>query len=338
LASESALRHAFAQGLQELLRHDELGAYILVHANASFDLEIGSALQTQLEQRFATLAQRCRSALLAGKPLTGAPDDLVVFLKLMAIGFANLRPKEERALGPWELQFNHVRAMRPARMSESRARGVAIPFDPSGFTFNQPFLRKEVFWKGRLLGRDVELLYNKFPFIDLHALLVPDRGANEPQFLSRPFHLFISELVDRLGKTLPGVGFGYNSYGAFASVNHLHFQMFVRNHPLPITLDRWRHNGGRDDYPVACELFRSPASAWERLHDLHCREISYNLLYLPGVLFCVPRRGQGTYRHAPWSGGFAWHEVAGAFTAFNREDYLSLNEGSLSQELGRLRL
>ncbi len=336
--SEAALRDAFAQGLQELLRRDELGTFILAYANANFDPAIGSALQSRLDERFAALAQRCRALLREGKPLQGASDDVMVFLKLMAIGFANLRPREVRTLGPWELQFNHVRALRPARMSESRVRGVAIPFDPSGFNFNKPFLRKEVFWHGRMLGRDVELLYNKFPFVDLHALLVPNRDANEPQFLSRPYHLFVWELVERLAEFLPGVGFGYNSYGAFASVNHLHFQMFVRNHPLPISLDHWRHNGGASDYPVVCECLRSPVEAWERLHDLHSRELSYNLIYLPGALYCVPRRTQGTYPPAEWSGGFAWHEVAGGFTAFSREDYLNLDEDTLSAELASLRL
>jgi hypothetical protein len=294
-------------------------------------------LEGRLRDQFLILSERFRATLRDGRDPSEAPDDVLVFLKLMAIGFDGVQPTECRRAGPWEVQFNHLRAFRPARMSARPVIGIYAPFDRQGFHFNRPFLRKEVFWSGQLHGVEVDLFYNKFPFVDLHGLLVPDRAANQPQFLSRTYHLYVWSLASRLGTRLPGVGFGYNSYGAYASVNHLHFQMFVRDRPLPLTAAGWRHNGGDRDYPTACEPFRCPRQAWERLRQLHAEEISYNLVYLPGVLYCLPRRRQGDYTHAPWTAGFAWYELAGAVTAFNRQDF-AIDGETISRELAKLAL
>ena len=336
--SQQRFRDAFVAGLRELLEQPGLGVYILAHANASFDADLFDQLKAPLEARFQQLAEGCREALVNGREIPGAPDDQSVFLKLMVIGFHGVQMTEFRREGEWEIQFNHLRAFRPARMANTTVSGIHQPFDPQGFHFNKPFLRKEAFWSGELRGLQVELLYNKFPFTPMHGLLVPERHSREPQFLSHPYHLYIWALTEELGQSLPGVGFAYNSYGAYASVNHLHFQMFQRDQPLPLTSPHWKHHGGVVDYPLECEIFTSVSEAWERLDELHHREISYNLVYLPGHLYCIPRKTQGTYEHAPWTSGFAWHELAGGITTFSREDFDRLDAATIRQELGKLRL
>jgi hypothetical protein len=223
-------------------------------------------------------------------------------------------------------------------MADQPVKGIHRPFNQHGFHFNKPFLRKEVFWAGELAGLEVELLYNKFPFSPLHGLLVPERHSREPQFLSHPYHLYIWALTERLAAGLPGVGFAYNSYGAYASVNHLHFQMFLRDEPLPLFDGCWRHNGGTEDYPIECEIYASVEAAWERLDELHRQEISYNLVYRPGRLYCIPRRTQGSYRHAAWTNGFAWSELAGGITTSSREDYDGLDAAAIGSELAKLRI
>ncbi|MEN8167932.1 MAG: hypothetical protein ABFR65_10715 [Pseudomonadota bacterium] len=336
--STETFRAAFVSGLRELLGQPGLGVYILAHANASFDGEIFDQLKRLLKQRFEQLSDACREALGNGREMTGAPDDQVVFLKLMAIGFAGVQLTEFRQEAEWELQFNHIRAFRPARMAEVSVSGIHQPFKPDGFHFNKSFLRKEVFWAGELRGLEVELLYNKFPFSPLHGLLVPERRSREPQFLSHPYHLYIWALTEMMGRGLPGVGFAYNSYGAYASVNHLHFQLFIREYPLPLISGRWRHNGGARDYPADCEVYTSATQAWERLDDLHKREVSYNLIYLPGRLYCLPRKTQGSCPHSPWTNGFAWHELAGGITTFSRADYETLDTLAIRAEMKKLRL
>jgi hypothetical protein len=168
--------------------------------------------------------------------------------------------------------------------------------------------------------------------------LVPNRDANEPQFLSRPYHLFAWELIERLGARLPGIGLGYNSYGAQASVNHLHFQLFLRDRPLPIAQPRWRHQGGPEPYPANCEVYGCADEAWERLRDLHGGATSYNLVYLPGRLYCLPRLKQGSSQGASWCRGHAWYEMAGGVIAFNREEFDGLGAEAIATELAGISL
>ena len=130
----------------------------------------------------------------------------------------------------------------------------------------------------------------------------------------------------------------YNSLGAFASVNHLHFQMFVKPDGFPVMARQWRHNGGETPYPATCLAFTDPKSAWEGIHQLHERETPYNLLYSAGCLYLFPRRKQGTYPQPPWTSGFTWHELAGSMITFNRDDYQRLDEATIRQELSLLDL
>lgn len=329
---------AFTAGLDKMLEHDGLGAFILVCANASFDSRIQSRVGDKLRQRFEAYSERYRVALIQGRTLPEADDDLLVFLKLMAIGFAALQPTQRGSVGPWELQFNQLRAFRPPRMANTRVESLHVPFNENGFHFNKPFLRKECFWAGELQGREVELLYNKFPFVDLHGLLVPQREHNAPQFLTHDDHNYMWRVSEALGQTLPGVGFGYNAYGAFSSVNHMHFQMFLRQTPLPVQLAQWQHNGGEQAYPSRVERFDNVEAAWRYIEAMHLGGDSYNLLYLPGEIICLPRRIQGSYQHAPWTGGFAWYEMCGGMVSFSQEDYAQLDGGMIEAEFAKLRV
>lgn len=337
LRSPEALDQAFVAGLERLLGGG-VGAFVLVLANAQLDPAIGERLGSALRRRFGELAAECRSALAAGRPLDGPPDDVAVFVRLMAIGLEGLEPSRRRLVAPWEVQLNPLRALRPARAAGRPPSGIQAPFDPSGFHFNRPFLRPEAFWVGDLGGVAAELLYNKFPFVDRHAILVPEREACQPQHLGEERHLWVWRLAERLAGALPGIGFGYNSLGAFASVNHLHFQMLVRQEPLPVALGRWRHNGGQIPYPAECELYTDPRVAWQRLAELHAGERSYNLIYLPGRLYCLPRRRQGEYATPSWCAGQAWYELAGGVIVFNAAELDALKAEEIASALAQTRI
>ncbi len=337
-SSNEQFRHAFEQGLVDLLDHDGLGVFILVLANATFDQHVHDYSHDVLLEKYQQLTQKYRFLLQDGQFLTEPEDDILVFLKLMAIGLDKLSQTEFRQTNQWELQFNHIRSLRPARMSKNIIEGLYLEFNPDGFHYNKPFLQKESYWNGIMNGKHLDIFYNKFPFARFHSLLVPDREACLAQYLNHEYHQYIWQITEQLGKTLNGIGMAYNSYGAFSSVNHLHFHLFIKDHPLPITHDLWLHNGGTKPYPIVCHVFQSIESAWEFIEQLHLKDISYNLIYLPNKVYCLPRKHQGTYQDASWSSGFAWYEVSGGFTSFNHTQFMDLDGQQLEEELSLLNL
>lgn len=335
--SRDTLRQRFVAGLDAMLsRHDGLGVYILVLANAAQDPALWQPLREKLILRHQHHAAAIKAALRCGGKLDAPEDDLMVFLKLMAMDlgpaeFEQLQVSPVRQLGPWEVQFNPLRALRPARMSTVRVEGIMRPFDASGFHFNKAFLAKEVLWQGELEGKSARLLYNKFPFAPLHGLLVPEPESQRPQLLSPELHGWAWEIAQQAGATIPGFGIAYNSYGAYASVNHLHFQTFVRDQSLPLQrLDTAA-------YPLPIYRFDDMQSAWVYLDELHQQATPYNLIYDAGGVNVVARARQGEAPLQPWSPGFAWSEMAGAFSVGSREDYDALSEAEITQALAALR-
>jgi len=335
--SRSTLQQAFVAGLERQLAEPGLGTFILVLANAGFDPAIWPLLRDRLAERFAELAAEVSEGLRSGRKLGYPDDDLMVFLKLMAMGFDAISGTEWRRAGPWEIQFNPLRALRPARASGQKVDGCQPPaFNPNGFQFNKPFLKPEILWQGELRRHPVRLLYNKFPFAPLHGLLVPDPERQLPQRLTQDWHLYVWHLAEAWAETLPGVGLAYNSYGGQASVNHLHFQSFVRGEPLPVAQAHWRHNGGDMDYPLPCRTFESALEAWFFIEELHAANRPYNLVYAGDRLYCLPRKPQGSHAQAAWSAGHAWYELAGGVTTFNRDDFAGLDADAIAGELGGL--
>ena len=129
------------------------------------------------------------------------------------------------------------------------------------------------------------------------------------------------------------MGLAYNANGANASVNHLHFQVFWRRSPLPIESVRWRHNGGGDDYPIPVERHDRPDAAWRTLGALHARGLPYNLVYRPGCVYIVARVAQGGRAHPAWGAGFAWSELAGVVTTFERGHFQRLDRRAIEGAL-----
>jgi len=330
LTTPDHFRQAFAAGLLKLLDYPELGSFILVLANAHFDPRLQSVLEKPLQQRYQQLKQANHS--------NAAPDDLAVFQQLLKIGLENIAPIAFRNSGDWQLQFNPLRALRPQRLSNTQIDSIQRPFNPKGFHFDKAFLKKEIFWSGELLGRSVDLLYNKFPFANLHGLLVIESAQHHPQYLQQAEFNYLWQLTQQLEQTLPGVGFGYNAYGAYSSVNHLHFQMFIAEQPLPVTHSKWQHNGGQQAYPSHCYRFDDPKQAWRAIQALHQQQQSYNFVCLAEGFYLLPRRLQGSYSHDNWTAGFAWAEMSGAFTIFDKRHFEQLGTEEIEGEFKKLRL
>jgi hypothetical protein len=316
--------------------HRDLGAYILVLANAAYDASLWAQLAPALARRHAELAEALTDALRHGEMLAEPDDDVMVFLKLNLIGFDHLGLMEDRRAGPWELMFNPIRALRPPRISNQKFDGLLRPFDPAGFHFNKPFLAKERLWEGNLAGKPARLLYNKFPFARLHGLLVPEPLRELPQFLTPELHGCAWHLCAHSG--MRGLNLGYNSHGAGASVNHMHFQSFVQTDPLPVQDPRFAHNGGDTPYPLPCQRFAEPADAWLEIDRLHEQNTPYNLIYSRNCLHLIARAAQDSDKLSAQSRGFGWSEMAGAVTLFSREAFEGLNAGAFEAEMARFTL
>ena len=334
LCTLSSLERAFADGLATMLAQQHgLGAYILVLANAAYDAALWARLAAPLALRHAELAALVTRTLRRGGRLEEPDDDALVFLKLLAIGFENLQTMQSRRAGPWDLAFNPIRALRPPRMSGAKIDARSRPFDPAGFHFNHPFLAREILWEGELAGKAARLLYNKFPFARLHGLLLPEPARELPQSLTPELHGWAWEV--RAGTAVPGFCLAYNSQGAQASVNHLHFQSFVQTEPLPLLNPSFSHNGGADAYPLPCHRFGDVEEAWFHIDGLHALAIPYNLVYTSDGLYVLARALQGSRALATWNCGFAWSELAGAITVFSRDEFDRLSETEIAVERAR---
>jgi diadenosine tetraphosphate (Ap4A) HIT family hydrolase len=337
-SNKESFRQSFEQGLVKLLDYDELGVFILVLANSSFDLHVHNYTEQALLTKYHQLCRYYRHAIKEGQQLQDPEDDLLVFFKLLAISIDNIRQTEFRNEETWEMQFNHLRSMKPARVGNHKVCIIQLDYDADGFNFNKPFMQKEIFWDGELLGKPLSIFYNKFPFVRFHSLLVPDKEAEINQFLTPQYHQYIWDVAKYLSATLPGLGIAYNSYGAFCSVNHLHFHLFIKEHPLPIMNHKWKHNGGEIDYPLQCKVFTDHQTAWEFIDKLHHQHIAYNLIYQQNNLYCIVRKHQCQTELPTWSGGIGWYEVSGGFTTFNHDDFKQMKENELNNTLSALKI
>jgi len=327
----------FDQGLTRLLDQHKLGTFILVLANAMQNQNLYNQLKPVLLKQFEQFQQIFKQQLLDGNQLIEVEEDLLVFFKLASAGIDSIRLPQLRQEKHWQCQFNHLRSFRPARLSTStHFQGLHQAYNDKAFNFNKPFLQSECFWSGDYSGHQVDLFYNKYPFANLHGLFVPQRKQCLPQFLTAELHHYMWS-VSRSLQHIQGVGFGYNSYGAYASVNHLHFQMFIDNVGLPITAKNWSHNGGNDFYPVNVIKHTSSQNAWLEIEQLHKIEQPYNLLYRPDEIYIIPRKAQGTVVVPNWSSGFTWYELCGGILMFNQSDYQNIAHNALSELLAAVR-
>ncbi|MEA3303560.1 MAG: HIT domain-containing protein [Pseudomonadota bacterium] len=317
-------RRQFSDGLSQMLSADGLGAFILVLANSLQGDELRQPLQHALEKNFDAMKT-------AGQ---GSEDDESVFAILATEGIEDQQCWRHRQVGSWELLYNNMRRLRPERLSTQKFDAISQPFDDRRFNFNRPFLQPEILWQGEWSGRHFRVLYNKFPFAPWHLLIVPNAQAQRPQYLDFDSHAMIWQLVSAQQQVMPGFGIGYNSLGAGASVNHLHFQGFLRSEPLPVESQCWRHHGGDQPYPLKCRVEHSAEQAWQMIEQFQQHNQPFNLLYRPGICYLLPRLPQGAVAAEPWAQGIAWYESCGVFTLADQALFTELTQQQITQQLG----
>lgn len=321
----------FVNKLKGMLSDDELGAFILVLANSHQDEFLSNELDADLKKTFTKL----KSNFSAGS-IKAAPDDVDVFERLLEVDLDDVPVWQYNDIGNWGIAYNPIRHLRPARASSQLLNSIKQPYDENKFHFNKPFLKPEILWEGRYKGINVRVLFNKFPFSEYHLLIVLSPENNISQFLTRESHQYAFSLVEDMSEVFPGFGIGYNSLAAGASVNHFHFQGFVRQQPFPIEKDRWRHNGGNDNYPLDVKSFSDDESSWGYLNQLSKHDKAFNCLYRDGCCYVVPRKYQGTMKLPDWLTGAGWIDVAGAITVSDEETFNVIDERSVTDALALL--
>ena len=324
----SLFKTCFSDVLERMLDADELGSFILVLANSMQDKALQQRLKLPLGKKFAVLKAR-----LERGELQAAKDDYDVFVALVSLGLKNLPVWEYRQEEPWRLLYNPMRKLRPARSSSELIDTLERPFNPNAFHFNKPFLEPEIFWQGYFNDAELRVFYNKFPFAPYHLLMVPDYSQCLPQFLTEKYHRLIWNFVEHHGGELDGLGVAYNSLGAYASINQLHFQGFIQDELLPIEDESWVHNGGSIAYPIKCYKADNVIDAWAKVQLLHQSKQAYNLLYRKGVCFVVERKFQGEEQSPEWLQGIAWCEVCGVQTLGDRRVFENLTQKDIDSAL-----
>lgn len=331
--SAESFRSVFSASLAGMLRTDEVGAFILVLANSMQDGESHAGLTSGINAMYDQLSVR-----IDAHGLEVTPDDRDVFRALMDRGIDGIDIWKTVLQGDWEININPMRALRPPRASAEIVAGIRRDFDANKFNFNRPFLQPEILWEGRWGGHDFRVLYNKFPFAPYHLILVPDPQREHPQYLLRRHHALALRLSVEYAAVVPGFALAYNSIGAGASVNQLHFQSLVREQPLPVERKRWQHNGGDESYPVECVRLSSEEQSWLHIQRLHDANTAYNLLYREGACYVLCRRLQGDESISEGIRGAGWIELCGVFNVPDETALRGLDATRLEARLASLRL
>jgi hypothetical protein len=181
------------------------------------------------------------------------------------------------------------------------------------------------------------VLYNKFPFSDYHLLIVVSPEESRSQLLTKEMHQYACLLVKNVEQSLPGFGIGFNSLAGGASVNHFHFQGFIRNQDFPVEKRSWQHNGREAVYPLPAKCFADAETSWHYINQLVEQDVAFNCLYRNNICYVAARKYQGTVELPEWLNGAGWIDVAGAITVSDEETFSSIDGQSVTQGLGLLK-
>ena len=321
----------FASRLKQMLSDSELGAFILVLANSQQDTDLKVELNQDIQRSFDALKESISSV-----KKHSTQDDIDVFEQLENLKIQDIVEWQYKKVGRWELAYNSMRQLRPARSAKQSFDSIRKKFDETQFHFNKPFLKPEILWEGDYLDKKLRVLYNKFPFSDYHLLIAVSPETNSPQLLTKETHHLIFSLTQDSVKKFPGFGVGFNSLAAGSSVNHLHCQGFIREVDFPIEDSCWLHNGGSVKFPLNASVFVDVESSWDYIDQLTESNIAFNCLYRESRCYVVPRKFQGTVDLPGWLEGAGWLDVVGVVTVSDKVDFESVTEQSVSDALALL--
>uniref|UniRef100_A0AAY4B527 GDP-D-glucose phosphorylase 1 n=1 Tax=Denticeps clupeoides TaxID=299321 RepID=A0AAY4B527_9TELE len=260
---------------------------------------------------------------------------------------------ETRVLaGPLRLvaQLNVMRGSE--RRKPQEILSVRQDFDPKLFNFNHIRPEEVVFDLVREAGPSSEpckLIINVSPLGFGHCLIVPEPARCLPQILT-PAAIRVGVECVFLSAD-PGFRVGFNSMGAFASVNHLHLHAYYLSHDLaveraptePVAPELGLHvltafPRGFLFYTEGHDLARVAGEIYRLTSHLVDRNIAHNLFVTHGCPPGTRTSGRAGVRVVVWprrscfgakeEGAFnvALCELAGHLPFKNREDFEASTE------------
>ncbi|CAI5997607.1 unnamed protein product [Closterium sp. NIES-65] len=237
------------------------------------------------------------------------------------------------------------------RPSEFPMDKVLQPFDPSKFNFTKAG-QNEMLFRFEEGGEEESpsiVAINVSPIDYGHVLLIPRILDTIPQRIDKPSLLMALRLASEVNE--PAFRIGYNSLGAFATINHLHFQAYFLDLPFAIECASSKEiavstNGCKveelTDYPVKTLVFQAGAcleqmasAAAAACCELQERNIPLNLFIVDrGTrLFLIPQRyaerqarGEISQELLDTLVNPASFEIAGHVVCKRREDYDNASE------------
>ena len=246
------------------------------------------------------------------------------------------------SIGEFRLQYNFVRGFRPKRGAKRLDIPLDLPFNPNKFNYGFKAVNPEVFHSVKYDNSlTVDFIFNRYPFAPYHFLWVPNRkkeghnqylDTNKDGYLIEAVWNFVRE--QGLGK---GIRLGYNSNGAHASVNHLHFQGFLLTQdwepPFETIIRGYKASKvktGNLSGTIDCYL---KGARWisdsdgidglkEFIGEMNQRyasgeKVAFNLYMSPEGIACFPRKHQGYEKYfellqrSPFTTGYAFFEMLG---------------------------
>lgn len=272
-------------------------------------------------------------------------------------------------------QLNEGRATKK-RPTEFRVDLVKQAFDHGKFNFTKAAQKEALFQfdtsadagatylrTAKVLDDSPNLLViNVSPIEYGHILLVPRVLDHLPQQIQPDTLLTAIEMVAESAN--PFFRAGYNSLGAYATINHLHFQAYYLMAPFPIERAATSRVGKRrkhtvsvsrlTDYPVRALVFETSSSLQDLAYvcgeaciKLQDANIAFNLLIVEGGarVFLIPQcyaekqaRGLVQEKYLETQVNPACWEICGHMVLKRQEDYDNFTESFTCDFLSQVSL
>ncbi|KAF9410126.1 hypothetical protein HW555_010702 [Spodoptera exigua] len=258
--------------------------------------------------------------------------------------------KERIIDGKYFLQLNPDR--RSKRRTPEEMTSICQPFDENKFNFNKVSSKEILF---SLEGKDGDIhtvLVNVSPISRYHSLLCPSVNKCLPQVVTPDSLKLVLQIMFQIEDG--GVRIGFNSICGFASVNHLHYHLFVEEKTLQIENVTWQHFKGEmytldenSTVPAFCFKIQKDScnqtlqQVWKVLEYFLKKSIAHNILFTKrglgerdDVVYLIvwPRRNTSGVKQLS-AFNVAVLELSGWFPIYDEEDFNNVEAKDLEAEL-----